>query len=173
MKRTYWSWRDSRLLVLTLLPAYGAGCKDHGSHQAAPGPVSAHASPVLVTTAAHVLPVPSATTGLHVGAAPAAPVASTAAAQAEAARAIERSCKSICERSETLHCAHAADCRPNCLAMAVGTPCSEEFAALYRCLVSEPVAHWECAEDGVAGLRDGFCEKEQERSVGCMEAKAP
>jgi hypothetical protein len=61
---------------------------------------------------------------------------------------------------------------PNCLAMAVGTPCTDEFAALYACLVKEPPERWECAEDGVAAIRDGFCEKEQERAVGCMETKA-
>jgi hypothetical protein len=56
--------------------------------------------------------------------------------------------------------------------MAAGTPCSESFAALYQCLVREPIEHWECAEDGIAAIRVGFCEKEQERAVGCMEAKA-
>jgi hypothetical protein len=61
---------------------------------------------------------------------------------------------------------------PNCLAMAVGTPCTDEFSAFYRCLVAEPIEHWECAEDGVAAIREGFCEEEQERAVGCMEAKA-
>ena len=56
--------------------------------------------------------------------------------------------------------------------MSIGTPCADEFAGLYRCLENEPVAHWECAEDGVAAVREGYCEKEQATAVGCMEAKA-
>jgi hypothetical protein len=85
---------------------------------------------------------------------------------------IEQSCKGICEHSNTLKCARAADCMKNCLGMGIGTPCSESFAALYACLQREPPAHWECGEDGIAAIREGYCEKEQERTVICMEAKA-
>ena len=28
------------------------------------------------------------------------------------------------------------------------------------------------AEDGIGAIREGYCNKEQERIVGCMEAKA-
>jgi hypothetical protein len=61
---------------------------------------------------------------------------------------------------------------PNCLAMGVGTPCSDQMSKFLRCLVSEPVERWECGEDGVAAIREGFCDKEQEQAVGCMEATA-
>jgi hypothetical protein len=90
----------------------------------------------------------------------------------QTASAIEQSCKGICERSHTLKCAHAEDCMKSCIGMGIGTPCSEPFAALYACLQREPPAHWECGEDGVAAIREGYCEKEQERTVDCMEAKA-
>jgi hypothetical protein len=56
--------------------------------------------------------------------------------------------------------------------MSIGTPCADEFAALYACLENEPVAHWECAEDGIAAVRESYCEKQQATAVGCMEAKA-
>ena len=56
--------------------------------------------------------------------------------------------------------------------MAVGTPCSEAFLRFYACLVREPVEHWECSDDGIAAIKEGFCEKEQEAAIGCMEAKA-
>jgi hypothetical protein len=103
---------------------------------------------------------------------PSARPATAAGEPAAAARAIEQSCNSICERSRKLNCARPQDCMPNCLAMAIGSPCADEFTAFYRCLVQEPVEHWECAEEGVAAIREGFCEKEQERAVGCVEAKA-
>lgn len=110
-------------------------------------------------------------------AAPAPSVAAVVAPSAalptpEAARAVERSCTSICNRSRALGCARAGDCMSDCLAMAIGTPCVEEFASLYRCLMKEPVEHWECAEDGVAAIREGFCDDEQKKSVSCMEVKA-
>jgi hypothetical protein len=90
----------------------------------------------------------------------------------QTANAVEQSCKGICEHSKTLKCAHAEECMKNCIGMGVGTPCSEQFSALYACFLREPVAHWECSEDGIAAIREGYCEKEQERAVGCMETKA-
>ena len=60
----------------------------------------------------------------------------------------------------------------NCIGMGIGTPCSEPVAAFYACLQREPAAHWECGEDGIAAIREGYCEKEQERTVACMETKA-
>jgi hypothetical protein len=115
-----------------------------------------------------------------------APVASTApsavgpAAPANAwsldvaaARAVEKSCTDICERSRTLKCKGSADdCMKSCIGMAIGTPCRDAFTALYACFGREPAEHWECGEDGIAAIREGFCEKEQERTVTCMEEKA-
>jgi len=60
----------------------------------------------------------------------------------------------------------------SCVSMAAGTPCTDAFKAFYGCLAREPAERWECAEDGIAAIREGYCEKEQERAVGCMEAKA-
>jgi len=99
-------------------------------------------------------------------------VAPAATIDVATARAVEKSCTSICERSSTLKCAHAGDCIKSCVGMAIGTPCSAEFSALYTCLLREPMDHWECSEDGTAAIREGYCEKEQERTVTCMEAKA-
>jgi hypothetical protein len=53
--------------------------------------------------------------------------------------------------------------------MASIKPCVAAFNSLYACLAAEPLAHWECAEDGIAAIRDGYCEKEQERAAGCVE----
>jgi hypothetical protein len=90
-----------------------------------------------------------------------------------AARAVEKSCTDICERSRTLKCKGSADdCMKSCIGMAIGTPCSDAFSALYACFGREPAEHWECGEDGIVAIREGFCEKEQERTVTCMEAKA-
>lgn len=157
--------RPSPLIVpcAVALLAGAAGCKESQANASAttsPPPVVAARGPVT--------PGP-AEPPIH--AAVAAPTPSPLPSP-DAARAIERSCAKICEHSTSLHCAHAEDCTPNCLAMSIGTPCADEFAGLYRCLESEPPAHWECAEDGVAAVREGYCEKQQAAAVGCMEAKA-
>jgi len=82
----------------------------------------------------------------------------------------DRDCRDICSRSVQLKCAHPEKCLSNCVAMA-STPCSEPMQRLYKCLIAEPAMHWECAEDGVAAIRDGFCNTEQGQTVACMEAK--
>ena len=84
---------------------------------------------------------------------------------------IERSCRQICDRSRRLQCANTDKCMPNCLAMAQATPCSSEMRSLYECLKGQPIQNWECAPDGVAAIREGFCDGEQGRTVACMQAK--
>jgi hypothetical protein len=55
--------------------------------------------------------------------------------------------------------------------MASLTPCGDEFRAFYGCLVGQPPQNWECSEDGVAAIREGFCESQQSRVAACMNAK--
>jgi hypothetical protein len=113
---------------------------------------------------------PAASAGVSAASLP-APAASPSELVA-VARELEKTCAAICERSRTLKCKSREGCVPNCLAMAAGTPCSAQFALFYGCLVKEPVEHWECDPEGVAAIREGFCDKEQERALACMEAKA-
>jgi hypothetical protein len=80
-------------------------------------------------------------------------------------------CRSVCERSKQLKCAHTDECLTNCMGMATLTPCSAEFSKLFPCWLHEPVEHWECGEDGVGAIRDGYCDKEQAEAVACMEKK--
>lgn len=85
---------------------------------------------------------------------------------------LEPTCAKICEHSSVLHCKNADQCALNCVAAATGTPCNDEFRAFYQCLVTQPAANWECSEDGVAAVREGFCDKPQERAITCMDQKA-
>jgi hypothetical protein len=57
------------------------------------------------------------------------------------------------------------------MAMGTETPCTPEMKRFFQCLVQEPVAHWECAPDGVAAIQDGFCQVEQRNTVVCMQTK--
>ena len=84
---------------------------------------------------------------------------------------VAQACTDVCARSRELKCAHANECRPQCLAMASLTPCGDPMLAFYRCLTTQPTKNWECADDGVAAIRDGFCDKEQGQVVACMQAR--
>jgi hypothetical protein len=55
--------------------------------------------------------------------------------------------------------------------MASLTPCKKEISSFYDCLLRQPLQNWECALDGVAAIRDGLCNAQQEESLRCMEAK--
>jgi len=86
--------------------------------------------------------------------------------------AVSAACDEICSRSRELHCAGQARCPQGCVEMAAIPGCEPPFAALYTCLTAEPVAHWECSEDGVAAIRDGYCEKQQAAAASCVEGQS-
>ena len=101
-----------------------------------------------------------------------APDANLAAVLVPAAsQNLKSACTEICQHSQRLKCKHSEECIPNCLGMGALTPCSKNATELYRCLTGQPAQNWECAPDGVAAIRDGFCEREQSEMVACMEAR--
>jgi hypothetical protein len=102
---------------------------------------------------------------------PAPPVA-TAKSSSSLVPKLQRLCLEICGRSRDLKCKHGDGCAANCLAMASAPPCTEQFLVFYECIAKQPARNWECSEDGVAAIREGFCEKEQEQTVLCMESNA-
>ena len=106
------------------------------------------------------------------------PAASSPALPSSAAReplppGVSEACRSICEPSHVLKCKNADQCLVECVRAGTETPCNAEFQAFYRCLVPQPAHNWECAEDGIAAIKPGLCDEQQERAVQCMEAKAP
>jgi hypothetical protein len=120
------------------------------------GVLASTAEPVL---AASVEPKPAAT-----GSTPTASASSSDSASAVMA------CKSLCKKSEALHCAKLADCETQCRAMYQLRPCLPQVGNFVACLQREPIAHWECDEDGAAAIRDGYCGKEQAAIVECGNA---
>ena len=105
-----------------------------------------------------------------------APVAPSSANSAQAkieppSATVSAACEKICARSRQLKCSGLARCLPGCVEMAAIPGCVAPFASLYACLAAEPVAHWECAEDGVGAIRDGYCEKEQAAAAKCVEGQ--
>jgi hypothetical protein len=138
------SSRSREWIVLALLALAACERKPSQATQGSGQPISAVAPSTAAST-----PAPSA------NAAPAA--------------ALSERCGQICENSRKLGCKNMRECQSNCVAMGSLRPCVEAVTALYTCLSAQPSERWECAEDGVAAIREGFCESEQERAVACMD----
>jgi hypothetical protein len=114
----------------------------------------------------------SATTKSNADATSAAPaVANNASPRRLVPQAIAKTCSDICDRSRQLRCNRADQCESNCVAMGSVTPCSDEFSSFFQCLLRQPLQNWECGDDGVAAIKEKFCDPEQGRAVTCMEAK--
>lgn len=134
-----------------------AGCARSRSEQT-------HASEPSALPVASVAPRVSA-------APPIAPRAAPLPERVQVSPEAQTSCRGICERSKQLKCKRSEECLPNCYGMASLTPCSKEINPLFSCLLREPAEHWECDEDGMGAIRDGYCDKEQREAVACMEKK--
>lgn len=148
--------------MLSLIGA-SVACSKKAADPPPPGPAATEAASVAARAATSASPPPERATVTG----SAAPSAGLAAVP----EGLARDCKKICAHSDELKCAHATECLPNCIAAAAVTPCASEFRALYACLVPQPLQNWQCDEDGVAAIRDGFCEAEQKASFECMQQK--
>lgn len=128
----------------------------------------------------HVKSVASATAGAKAVASAEAPVPSgrssgssstrsPAAPLASAAPGIGATCEKVCAYSGQLNCGKTDHCVQDCVEMASITPCTAAFRSLYSCLLREPLSHWECSEDHMGAIRDGYCESEQAAAATCVE----
>ena len=81
------------------------------------------------------------------------------------------SCAEMCARTEALRCGAADRCTKLCLESMRDNPCPGSMAAFMRCATAEPAAHWECTEDGVAAVKDGYCDAEQRSVITCVASQ--
>ena len=80
-------------------------------------------------------------------------------------------CKQLCRVSDPLQCPKARDCLPSCTSMMATSVCGSEVRRFLTCLANQSVEHWECDEEGVAAIRDPFCEPEQAATATCLEQR--
>src|SRR5262249_26771516 len=78
-------------------------------------------------------------------------------------------CAGICDRVRPLGCKHNEGCVAQCREMRQVPTCASEMTAVLGCFGREPVAHWECSEDGTPAIKDGFCDAEQSKFVACVQ----
>jgi hypothetical protein len=77
-------------------------------------------------------------------------------------------CSRLCERGSALHCrVDVATCREACQS-SLEPPCDTELAATLECVTHEPLAHWECSDEGLPVIRAGYCDAQQGKVVSCM-----
>jgi hypothetical protein len=111
-------------------------------------------------------PTASAKPALSVAPKPPMPAKSAAAAAGP-----QQLCDRVCERSRELKCWNADECVANCMASAATPPCADKFLAFFACVAEQPAKNWECDEGGMAAIREGFCEAEQDQTLRCVESK--
>jgi hypothetical protein len=82
-------------------------------------------------------------------------------------------CGALCARSRELACAKQAECGKLCAEMVAMPACGSQLVAALACFGSRPASDWECDPDGIAAIKDGFCEGEQARFASCLEHATP
>jgi hypothetical protein len=81
-------------------------------------------------------------------------------------------CVSACAHSRELRCSGAEQCETTCARLRDSDPCGAEMRAALGCFAAEPATSWECGDDGMAAIREGFCVAAQQRVVDCLSASA-
>ena len=81
-------------------------------------------------------------------------------------------CAAVCERSRELSCNKRESCPALCREMLEDAACRTELVNALRCFAEKPAANWECGEDGLASIREGFCDAEQGHFAACVEKTA-
>lgn len=148
-----------------------AGC-DHGgsTSTAGSGNSSAKMDPVTTQTpdltgasaAPHAAQAAPPTPGSAVG---------EPATAAKVEGAIEKNrCAEVCDRTMKLGCGPRATCLEACSAANDGSICGDEMNAFMDCALTHPASHWECSENGVAAIRQGYCDREQQSFMHCFTA---
>ena len=103
---------------------------------------------------------------------PVVPAEPTPRAEAPSAKLVANSpCAAICSRSTELGCSQASTCEATCRASMADGLCIAEMSAATSCMLREPAKNWECSEEGLSAIKDGFCEDEQMQVVDCMMAQ--
>lgn len=93
---------------------------------------------------------------------------SAASAAPQAAAAAGDPCEVVCQRSNELSCNKREGCPALCKEMLLEDTCKAELLRALACFVKEPAKNWECGEDGLASIREGFCDAPQEQFLDCV-----
>ena len=86
----------------------------------------------------------------------------------EPATADAEPCVVLCDRSRELGCKKQQECPALCRQMLDDGSCKAELTSAFRCFAREPASNWECGEEGIASIKDGYCDAQQARYFGCM-----
>jgi hypothetical protein len=51
--------------------------------------------------------------------------------------------------------------------------CKDELRAATACMLAHPASDWECSPQGLAAIKSGICDSEQQKVMNCMMAEVP
>lgn len=83
---------------------------------------------------------------------------------------VEAFCPEICRRSVVLGCRLADRCDVMCRNAFADLVCPRQLKRAMECALSLPVNEWFCSPDGIAAVKDGPCDDEQEAYDVCLRA---
>src|SRR5262249_19326583 len=81
-------------------------------------------------------------------------------------------CEPICRHPRALRCPNPSQCLTACREMQASSVCRAQIHSFLDCLLKQPTEHWECDEDGIGSIQDGYCDAEQAAVATCVQAAA-
>jgi hypothetical protein len=79
-------------------------------------------------------------------------------------------CDKFCTTANSLKCPNTPmNCVAACQQLITAVPkCQTQLEAVVNCSANQPVSNWECAADGEAEIKDGFCDPEGQAAAICI-----
>lgn len=99
---------------------------------------------------------------------PASAVKPPVAAVSATSAAATAPCRTMCSHARELGCTGLSHCSESCAELLAAPECKAQLDVALGCMVREPREHWTCNEDGLASIRDGYCNAEQGAYIECL-----
>ncbi len=81
--------------------------------------------------------------------------------------ALSDQCSKICARSAPLACVGGSECQSFCEELGTSLACHEQMTSVLTCFAEQGTERWECAEQGLPALKEGYCSGEQAAYRNC------
>ncbi|MBN1652573.1 MAG: hypothetical protein JXA30_02235 [Deltaproteobacteria bacterium] len=80
---------------------------------------------------------------------------------------VDPRCLRICGHVSELNCGTESVCVQGCSYMVNIPKCTPQMNAFIDCVSKESVDHFECGEQGIPSIKEGYCNEEQARFAEC------
>jgi hypothetical protein len=83
---------------------------------------------------------------------------------------VDSRCLQICGHVSKLNCGTESVCVQGCSQMVNIPKCTPQMNAFIDCISKESIDHFECGEQGIPSIKEGYCNDEQARFAECYGA---